>query len=157
MPRARLSAVSLDASRVQGELYQGSLPQQGQHVRRAGFDVLVLCAEEYQPDDYLFPGVRVVRLPMADIPVRLTPREVRTLRMAARDLAYALKRGDRVLVTCAAGLNRSGLVTAATMLEQGSATPAEAIRRIRAARGPLALHNPAFVHAIVTQLRRRRS
>lgn len=157
MPRARLSAVTLDASRVQGELYQGGLPKEGQHVRRSGFDVLVLCAEEYQPPEYLFPGVHVVRLPMADIPVRLTAKEIRMLRLAARELAHALQRRKKVLVTCRAGWNRSGLVTAATMLEQGSATPAEAIRLIRAARGPLALNNPAFVHAIATQLRRRRS
>ena len=52
--------------------------------------------------------------------------------------------GDRVLVRCQAGLNRSGLVTALVLMLAGW-EPAAAVRQIRAARSPHALYNPAFV------------
>lgn len=147
----------IDASRVYGELYQGSVPPRGPALARAGFDTLVLAAEEHQPPDYLFPGVLVIRLPMNDVPVRLEPKELRLVRLTARDVLYQLERGKRVLVTCAMGLNRSGLISAATLLEGGHASPSEAIRMVRSARGHLALSNPSFVHAIATQLRRPRA
>ena len=52
--------------------------------------------------------------------------------------------GDRVLVRCQAGLNRSGLVTALVLMLAGW-EPADAIAQLRAARSPHALCNPAFV------------
>lgn len=98
----------------------------------------------------------MIRLPMSDIPVRLDAREVRLVRLTARDVLYRLERGKKVLVTCAMGLNRSGLISATALVEGGLATPSEAIGLVRSARGPMALSNPAFVHAIATQLRRPR-
>jgi protein-tyrosine phosphatase len=53
------------------------------------------------------------------------------------------KQGDRVLVRCQAGLNRSGLVTALMMIKDGL-TPIEAINCIRESRGPDALFNENF-------------
>ena len=53
------------------------------------------------------------------------------------------KQGDRVLVRCQAGLNRSGLVLALILIKGGK-TPQEAITCIRAARGPDALFNNNF-------------
>ena len=53
------------------------------------------------------------------------------------------KQGDRVLVRCQAGLNRSGLVTALIMIKDGL-TPIEAINTIRESRGPDALFNENF-------------
>jgi len=53
------------------------------------------------------------------------------------------KSGDRVLVRCQAGLNRSGLVTALIMIKDGL-TPIEAINTIRESRGPDALFNENF-------------
>ena len=53
------------------------------------------------------------------------------------------KQGDRVLVRCQAGLNRSGLVTALIMIKDGL-TPIEAINTIRDSRGPDALFNENF-------------
>lgn len=146
----------IEASRVHGDLFQGSVPPRGPALARAGFDTLVLAAEEHQPPDYHFPGIVVIRLPMSDIPVRLDAREVRLVRLTARDVLYRLERGKKVLVTCAMGLNRSGLISATALVEGGLATPSEAIGLVRSARGPMALSNPAFVHAIATQLRRPR-
>lgn len=53
------------------------------------------------------------------------------------------KQGDRVLVRCQAGLNRSGLVTALIMIKDGL-TPQEAINCIRDSRGPDALLSENF-------------
>jgi protein-tyrosine phosphatase len=53
------------------------------------------------------------------------------------------KQGDRVLVRCQAGLNRSGLVLALILIKDGL-TPQEAINRIRDNRGPDALFNENF-------------
>jgi len=53
------------------------------------------------------------------------------------------KAGDRVLVRCQAGLNRSGLVLALILIKDGK-TPQEAITCIREGRGPGALFNNNF-------------
>jgi protein-tyrosine phosphatase len=53
------------------------------------------------------------------------------------------KQGDRVLVRCQAGLNRSGLVLALILIKDGIA-PQEAINCIRDGRGPDALFNDNF-------------
>ena len=48
-------------------LYMGGVPSIGYAVRNAGFDVLVLCASEYQPPARDFPGVQVIHCPLEDI------------------------------------------------------------------------------------------
>ena len=59
----------------------------------------------------------------------------------AVEFGYARwKAGDRVLVRCQAGLNRSGLVMALILIKDG-ATPERAIEMIRENRGPDALCN----------------
>ncbi len=83
----------------------------------------------------------------------------RVLRMADAGLDYFLEQrldelsdhvvaelaaGRTVLVRCTGGLNRSGLVVGMTLVKQGR-TPEEAIELVRAARGPWALCNGAFV------------
>jgi len=70
-----------------------------------------------------------------------------------RAAAWAHERwasGDRVLVRCQAGLNRSGLVTALVLVLAGW-EPAEAIRHIRAQRSPHALFNRDFVRWLVAE------
>ncbi len=59
------------------------------------------------------------------------------------------KKGDRVLIRCQAGLNRSGLVTALILIKDGYA-PDHAISVIRANRGPDALFNSNFVNWLIT-------
>ena len=53
------------------------------------------------------------------------------------------KAGDRVLIRCQAGLNRSGLVLALILIKDGIA-PEDAINLIRTHRGPDALFNTNF-------------
>ena len=52
--------------------------------------------------------------------------------------------GRRVLVRCAGGINRSGLITAMTLMNAGHSAEA-AIRLVRAGRCEWALSNPSFV------------
>jgi hypothetical protein len=66
------------------------------------------------------------------------------LQRAAQWAWQRWKAGDRVLVRCQAGLNRSGLVTALVLMREGYA-PDEAIRLLRERRSPWALCNDEFV------------
>ena len=63
---------------------------------------------------------------------------------AARWAYERWQAGDRVLVRCQAGLNRSGLVTALVLMQDGY-SPVEAIALIRLRRSPWALCNDDFV------------
>lgn len=75
---------------------------------------------------------------------RLVGEEVHRVQRAAAWAFDRWKSGDRVLIRCQAGLNRSGLVTALVLMHDGW-HPAEAIRHIREKRSPHALFNPYFV------------
>jgi protein-tyrosine phosphatase len=116
-------------------------------VRRAGFDVLVLAAREYQPRGRLFPGVRVLHAPLDD--AQLTAVEVETYMAAAMATADHLRAGRRVLVTCFLGLNRSGIIAARALVLAYGVAPRAAIDMVRAARGPHALGNSDFVRRLL--------
>jgi protein-tyrosine phosphatase len=64
-------------------------------------------------------------------------------RTAAR-VARRLRAGKRILVTCAMGLNRSGLVAALAMSDVWGMNADEIVGRLRRARGKWALSNPNF-------------
>ncbi len=74
----------------------------------------------------------------ADVP------DEETIRWLARRVSAWLDEGLSVLVRCKAGLNRSGLVVARTLVERGF-QPQEAIDLIRRRRHRRALNNRAFV------------
>jgi protein-tyrosine phosphatase len=69
--------------------------------------------------------------------------DLNRLRQAVEFGYQRWKAGDRVLVRCQAGLNRSGLVLALILIKDGL-TPHEAITCIRENRGPDALFNENF-------------
>lgn len=115
-------------------LAQGSAPPVGAAIP---FDVVVLCAKEYQPD---LPGYRVLRVPLDDGPPPSHADRVR-IRGAARRVADHVRAGDRVLVTCWQGRNRSGVVAGLALVDLGLPR-SEAVRRIRAYRNGLT--NPYF-------------
>ena len=75
---------------------------------------------------------------------RLEERERDHMIELGQVVAEAVEGGKRVLVRCHAGLNRSSLVAGMAMIEMGFPA-SDAIQRIRAARGPFALCNSAFV------------
>lgn len=137
---------NLDCHEIIPGLWQGSAPAHGQDVKDAGFDVLVLCASGHQPSAEEFPGVRVVRAPFDDHALNLSESE--TAWFAARQVASALKKRRKVLVTCVAGINRSALVAALAIHERLGYSGKACMELVRGKRwvGNLrcALQNPHF-------------
>lgn len=132
-----------NASEVIPRLWQGGAPKPGSYA----FDLIVLAASEYQPSADKFPGVEILRVPLpddwrgmtADARAQLYASAV----AAAQAVATAHRAGRRVLVTCGAGLNRSGLITGLALRDLGH-TADEALALIRKARGARALAGKAF-------------
>lgn len=108
---ARLRASGIDANRLARRLWIGSRPPLGDALVRRGFDVLVLCAEEYQPRSTQFRGLHAVLHAGIDDAVPSERELERAINAAIRTNVH-IDRGRRVLVTCMAGLNRSALTCA---------------------------------------------
>jgi protein-tyrosine phosphatase len=141
----------VDAHLVCGTLYQGSYPCPVPSIRD-NVDTLAFTAIEYQPRHW-WRAIRVIRARLHDDDMPMERRERRQALLAAEKVRDRLDKGDRVLVTCYAGLNRSGLVCALALMAptlEPSKTPGnfsahDAIKAVRRARGPLALSNDYFV------------
>lgn len=135
--------VPKNASEVLPRLWQGGVPKPG----RYDLDLIVLAASEYQPTVDKFPGAELLHVPLPDDwrGLTATAREklYATVVAASREVADWHRAGKRVLVTCGAGLNRSGLITGVALRELGY-TADEALALIRRARGPRALAGKAF-------------
>jgi len=140
-PDLILPGSDLEASRLLTRIWQGSYPQGGDFLKRRNFQVLALCAKELQtPEKY--SGISIYLCPMND--AELTEDEAGRARQAALRLADCWRRGDRLLITCAAGLNRSGLVSALTIRQILDCTGEEAVEQVRSNRHR-SLFNPSFV------------
>lgn len=133
-------------------LFQGSKPPFGPTLKELGLDVLVLTAREIQPASVYFPGVEVVHAPIDDMPDErpLDRHGLSLVLNAARRATNALAAGRRVLVTCAAGMNRSGLVSAVTLIMSQGLSGRAAIETVKRNRrwgedGYQPLSNPQFV------------
>lgn len=129
----------LDASKVAPKLYVGAAPDPGKYE---AFQTIVLCAEEYQPPATAFPGSKVIHAPFQDT-LAPSDEEIETAISAALQVVRALRAGDRVLVTCRAGQNRSAFVAALAMRRHWRMPSEKIIRDIRAARYA-ALNNYTF-------------
>jgi protein-tyrosine phosphatase len=124
----------------------GGRPPPGGAVAAAGFKVLVLTADTYQPLPPRFPGVYVVNAPLADSRLPLTSTERGAALRASRIVAKMLGAGQNVLVTCEMGLNRSAYVSALALVRLGWARP-RAIALVRQMRFG-GLNNSQFVRLI---------
>lgn len=140
--------ISLIYQQGTSALYQGSRPPGGDFLAQAGFHVLALCADDYQPPAELFPGVQVLHVPMVD-EFWAPPSEemLRSAASAAKQLALALAKGHKVLSTCYAGWNRSGLLSAMTLHLWLGWSGAQAITQVKAFRRR-ALNNPQFTRCL---------
>jgi len=104
-------------------------------VAEAGFDVLVLTATEHQKSSVYYPDVRVIHAPNDDSSERpLTQHKLQSAARAAVQVAKAVRVGQKVLVTCAQGMNRSGFVTAMALHLLYGVSGDQAIRWVRAKR-----------------------
>lgn len=109
---------------------------------------MVFCAREFQPAASTYPGVQVLHAPFDDNFNRMLSRnELRTAIMAASRIVPVLRDGEKVLVTCWQGWNRSGLVSALALHLWLGISGAEAAKIIREKRTG-ALCNPNFIELL---------
>ena len=128
---------------VYGNLWMGGWPPPDARLGQR-FDCLVLTAMEYQPAE-CFGDVEVARALLNDDGSPMRREEaVEAVRAAGKAIRW-LGEGKKVLGTCFAGRNRSGLVCALTLCRGPEAMgPDAAIEAVRAARGDSAFRNPWF-------------
>lgn len=144
---------TIDAHEIVANLWQGSVPPRGSDLYKSGFKAVVLCASEYQFDSNLFPGVRVIHAPNDDFEeVPITAKQLQVALRAAREVVSLVQQGVKVLVTCAAGLNRSAFVVALALHLLYGWSGSHCIGRIRQRRclwnGMEPLSNPSFLRAL---------
>lgn len=141
-----LRSPTVDASQVAPGLWIGARPSPG-HYRWLG--VIVLAAREWQPPSFTYPNVAVLHVPLTDDPSRPMPTaQADSAISAARTVARYLRAGQRVLVTCHLGLNRSSLIAGLAMRLAYGTKVDNVIAALREARGPQALRNPHFVRLL---------
>jgi len=142
-----------DLSEIVPNLWQGSRHSISKYLVRYNFNVLVLCAEEWQPPRSLFPdSVSVIYSPNADDPFREPTRnELLRAISTSKEIAAAVHSGKNVLTTCMAGLNRSGLVNALALHFLTGNSGCTCMRLIRLKRFG-ALSNPQFQEVLVRVL-----
>lgn len=127
----------MNFSEIYPKLFIGSAP-----ICLPPFDVIVFSAKEHQPifDDP--PKQTLIYVELRD--AKPTSEERSAALRTACAVSKALKEGKSVLVTCAAGMNRSALIAglALRMLKVPTRKIVQAVRRVR---GPEALANPYFL------------
>lgn len=133
---------------IPGRLAQGAYP--GRDLKMfEHWDVVVYCAEEYQPKFSSMPnGKRVYYAPMDDDIYRPVPQEIaRNLWKLAGTVADHARRGQKCLITCAMGANRSGLLMGLTLMRLNGMSGSNAVDLIKSRRTSgqqEALSNPMF-------------
>ena len=136
---------TIDAHRIAPKLYIGSRPPE--RVAQHGFDMVVLCALE----DIRHRDVPTLKVELIDVEEKMDRADIARAMGAAAAVNAARLRGERVLVTCQAGVNRSSFVVALALVQSGW-TPSGAIERIREKRLPpnkmMPLCNRMFVNLI---------
>ena len=140
-------------SEILPNLFQGGTDDNDViHIAQSGygrrtdmpFDSIVTMYAWAKPADW---DVQELRYGIPDS--SMSEIDLNRLRKAVDFAHQQWKSGDRVLIRCQAGLNRSGLVTALVLIKDGY-TPADAIELIRAQRGEDALCNYHFEKWILT-------
>lgn len=109
-------------------------------------DMIVLCAREYQPQTLPHFKGPLVRVAIPD--EALDTDELRRALAGGAAVAEALSKGKRVLVTCAAGINRSALVAGLALVRHTKMTADEIVKLMRERRHPDCLFNQHFVEVL---------
>ena len=121
--------------RVPSDHYRGEHP----------FDLIVTLYADAQPAPW---GVEEIRFGFPD--AHLTESAIERVMRIATAAHERWQAGDRILVRCQAGVNRSGLVTALVLMHDGMSA-GEAIDLIRQQRSPRALSNSHFERFLRTR------
>lgn len=142
---------TLDMNEIWTGLWIGAVPTPLTAVKQNGFDVLVLCADEFQFTQKKWTNklkdVEVLRVPLVDRN-GMDETEMRLVAATAKTVAEAVRGNRRALVTCAAGLNRSGLVTGITLHLLTNWHGMKVINHVRAKR-MFALNNDFFANMVL--------
>lgn len=148
-----------DYDQIHTNLFQGSYPKPHRDLAN-NFDVIVYTAIEKQPTASALKAmpknVIVKRFPLDDDPYQPIMRDqAAAMVRAAKELASLLRSGKRVLITCAMGMNRSGLLTALTLMAATGCSGRTAFTTIQSRRramddGTRALFNPIFSRFVQT-------
>jgi protein-tyrosine phosphatase len=133
--------VNLDATAVFGNLWIGAEPPPDLKML-CPWQVVVFAAKEIQPRYLGRTDKLLIYAPLRDAVISSQEKQIAA--EAGAEIAHLLTLEAKVLVTCAAGLNRSALIAALAMVTLG-VSPEDAMAEIRAARGAGALSNPSFV------------
>jgi protein-tyrosine phosphatase len=144
------------AFRIHGNLWIGSAPPIG-HTVAQHFDCLVLSAMEYPPHAGCFPRVETLSVSLNDDGSPMQKHEMAEAVRAAGKVISWLRARKRVLVTCHAGLNRSGVICALALCKGKGMAPENAVNAIREARGPNALRNQYFLDFLSAYCSARRT
>lgn len=129
-------------------LWQGSRPLIGEYFGR--FDLVVFCANEFQPNKRQIEelGIREALVAGFNDSPFLDGDDYKAINLAVSTVSARLRAKETILVTCMAGMNRSGLVSALSMMDAYDFTADRAIKTVRRARGPFALGNDTFLRMI---------
>lgn len=148
--------MNLDADEIIPHLWQGALPPTGSAVSKAGFDLLILCAREHQLPSVYFHDVEVINAPNDDNEEYgpLTREKLKVALQAAHKVVEVVKAGNNALVTCAAGMNRSGLVSALALHLLHGWPGDKCIKQVRTKRGPRGGYHPLSNSDFTAALRR---
>lgn len=121
-------------------------PWRGRVEVREEFDAVFSFFVGDYPGQGPSAGVEHHHYPIPDGP--LDDAELAEVRGYARVIARKVEAGNKVLVRCQAGYNRSGLVMGFTLMELGYDAHA-AVHLIRAARGEYALFRLVFLRYLL--------
>jgi hypothetical protein len=141
--QAQRIVTKMNANEVVPGLWVGSMPFQQDVEFLNSFDMVVFAADSNQPA--AIRGFRKIAVRCGIEDAKITEREKKKVLSCAKMVAVRLFNGQRVLVTCISGWNRSGLVAALALKLVTRHSTEEIIELIRAARGSDALGNRSFV------------
>lgn len=139
----------MDANEVVKNLWVGAMPRSQDVEFLNGFDMVVFAADSNQPD--WVRGFRRMAVRCGIDDHEITEHEKMMVLSCAKMVADRLFNGQRVLVTCISGWNRSALIAALALKRVSRYSVEEIVDLIRAARGPDALSNWSFVGLLEEQ------
>jgi len=134
-----------------GELHQAGVKEIPHILRNNNISLLILAAREYQPKNNF--GVDVMYAPMKDsskLAGKALRDTIKAASIASRHAVFRILNGERVLSTCWAGLNRSGLISGLALKRLVKHSPETIVNVIRKRRSPRALFNLLFVDIILS-------
>ena len=139
-----------------GELHQAGAREIPGLLKSNDFDLIVLSAEEFQPEALATSNQEFLRAERVYVPMddssRLEGEELRRTielaKFAANKVIKTIMQGNNALVTCMAGLNRSGLISGLALRKLTGEDPQAIIDSIRRNRSVVALSNPLFAKIV---------